>query len=357
MIKALWITLFAAGLAACGSSGGSGTSSASSVVSSSPSSESRSSASQSSVSSMPVTDECPQGRHIVGYFPDWQGEVADVQFPYLTHINYSFLLPNADGGLQPLGVAGENRLMALVSMARPAGVKVGIALGGWNDGDDSAFVALAQEAQTRTRFVQAVTDFVVEYELDGVDMDWEYPSSDEEAANYLLLMQQMRESLDALPGEHFLTAAVVGAGDWAGRYILPEVFEIVDFLNLMAYDNTSEPHHSSFNYAIAALDYWSARGLTREKTVLGVPFYGRPSYTAYRQYVANSLDNACVSEVGNDFYNGIISVREKAQLVQSRTCGIMMWELTQDTTDDTSLLRAMWEVVEGEPASYFCPES
>ncbi|MBU2884977.1 hypothetical protein KO507_04255 [Gilvimarinus agarilyticus] len=298
---------------------------------------------------------CPAGKYRVGYVPSWQGELTRIQLQYLTHINYSFAQPEADGRLKPMGEASENRLSALVTMAHGVGVKVGIALGGWNGGDDSAFAALAAKPETRTRFVEAVVAMVQEFQLDGVDMDWEHPDNPAEKIGYLALMQELRVALDALPDTHYLTAAVVGSGDWAGQYIDPEVFEWVDFLNIMAYDNYDQEHHSSLAYAHEAVEYWQARGLSREKTVLGVPFYARPSYAQYKDLVAADPNNACRSRVGNDYYNGLPTIRAKAALTETHTCGIMVWELTQDTDDETSLLKALWETVTGQAASYPCP--
>ncbi|GAL03865.1 chitinase [Photobacterium aphoticum] len=69
---------------------------------------------------------------VVGYFPSWQGSTDAVQYDKLTHINYAFLLPNADGTLKPL--EGSHTLKALVQKAHAQNVKVGIAIGGWNGG-------------------------------------------------------------------------------------------------------------------------------------------------------------------------------------------------------------------------------
>lgn len=329
-------------------------SSVSSFSSSQPSAESSVASSASSSSNVSDAD-CPAGRRIVGYFPSWQGNVVDIQYDYLTHINYSFVLPRADGTLVPLSTSDENELMQLVTLAHGHSVKVGIAVGGWNDGDDSAFVALAKDAEKRTLFVQSVIALVERFELDGVDMDWEYPSTSTQAAHYVLLMQELRQALDLLNRTQFLSAAVVAQGDWSGQYILQEVFEEVDFLNIMAYDEYGAVSHSSMDYAETSLAYWVERGLPRAKSVLGVPFYARPSWTSYSQYVAIDADNACRDNVTNNYYNGLPTIRAKAQLANASACGVMMWELSQDTHDQTSLLKALWETTQNLSPSYVCP--
>ena len=60
---------------------------------------------------------------VVGYLPSWAGNVSDVQFSKLTHINYAFALPTPTGGLQSLG-GGAAKLQSLVSAGHAAGKKV-----------------------------------------------------------------------------------------------------------------------------------------------------------------------------------------------------------------------------------------
>ncbi|KZN68070.1 glycosyl hydrolase family 18 protein [Pseudoalteromonas luteoviolacea] len=293
----------------------------------------------------------PSGFKIVGYFPSWQGQVADIQFDKLTHINYSFLLPNADGSLQPL----ENlaKMQQLVSAAQAAGVKVGIAVGGWNGGDDSAFETFASSAQGRATFIRNLMAFVEQYQLDGVDMDWEYPDPGSSANNYALLMNELSVELKA-KGK-FLTAAVVALG-YTGGGVLESVFNDVDFLNLMAYD-ANNGDHANYQYALDSIAYWQGRGLSKEKTVLGVPFYSRPTWQAYRALIAQDAANACRDTDGTSYYNGIPTIRAKTQLALDTAGGIMNWELSHDTSGPASLLTAKWEVAQGLAPSYQCDGS
>ncbi|MFB9932277.1 glycosyl hydrolase family 18 protein [Photobacterium aphoticum] len=289
---------------------------------------------------------------VVGYFPSWQGSTDAVQYDKLTHINYAFLLPNADGTLKPL--EGSHTLKALVQKAHAQNVKVGIAIGGWNGGDDSAFETLASNPVTRTAFVTNVMAFVNQYGLDGVDMDWEYPDPGTSADNFALLMGELSQALRA-EGK-FLTAAVVALG-YTGNGIKPEVFDDIDFLNLMAYDKNNGDH-ASYQFAVESIQYWQAKGLSKEKTVLGTPFYSRPGWKKYKDIVAIDPAQACLDTLTKDangnvistnYYNGIPTIAKKTQLALDTAGGIMNWELTQDTNDDFSLLKAMNDTIKGNP--------
>ncbi|WP_440054703.1 glycosyl hydrolase family 18 protein [Pseudoalteromonas sp. T1lg65] len=293
----------------------------------------------------PIPDD---GFKIVGYFPSWQGSVDDIQFDKLTHINYSFLLPNADGTLKPL--ENLDKMTALVTAAHGQGVKVGIAIGGWNGGDDSAFETFANSAQGRTRFVQEVMAFVVRHNLDGVDMDWEYPDPGASAENYALLMKELGQALHQ--ENKFLTAAVVALG-YTGGGVLESVFDDIDFLNLMAYD-ANNANHASMQYAKDSIAYWQARGLAKEKTVLGVPFYARPTWKAYKTLLQENSANACRDTDGSSYYNGIPTIRAKTEYAKLNAGGIMNWELSHDSNGPASLLTAKWEVAKGLSPSYNC---
>src|SRR5688572_7002618 len=119
---------------------------------------------------------------IIAYLPSWAGTVAELQMSKLTHVNYAFILPNSNGSLQALD--NPSKLSQLVSTAHANGVKVLISVGGWNDGNDSAFETLAASSTGRTNFTNSMINFVNQYGLDGVDIDWEYPDPGTSGNNY-----------------------------------------------------------------------------------------------------------------------------------------------------------------------------
>src|SRR5262245_1101546 len=176
----------------------------------------------------------PNGFRSVGYMPSWSGSVNSVQYSKLTHINYAFVLPNSNGTLQ--GVPDGGKLSSLVSLSHSNGVKVSLSIGGWNDGNDSAFEALAGNSGSRTTFVNSVVSVLNQYNLDGVDIDWEYPDPGTSGNNYTALMQQLSNTLHG-QGK-LLTAAVVSEGGTANG-VQPAIFGYVDWLNIMAYDGGS----------------------------------------------------------------------------------------------------------------------
>jgi len=286
----------------------------------------------------------PNGFKSVGYMPSWAGNVNTIQYNKLTHINYAFILPNANGTLRP--VENAAKLRSLVSLGHANNVRVSIAVGGWNGGNDSAFESLAANATTRTAFVNNLVNFVNQYSLDGVDMDWEYPDPGTSGNNYRLMMQQLSTAMHSRG--KLLTAAVVSEGGTANG-VQPAVFGYVDWLNIMAYDGGSP--HANYNWSVNSVNFWKSRGLPASKTVMGVPFYSRPGYMTYTQLVAQNAANAnrdCATVNGaQQCYNGMATVRNKTRYMMANGGGMMNWELSQDTNNATSLVSVIYTAATG----------
>jgi chitinase len=297
------------------------------------------------VSEMTPTTSAPPEKpfRIIGYFTD-AGIVEIVPFDRLTHINYAFVIPNEDGSLGPF--ANTWKLKKLVETAHQHDVRVLPSVGGW--GWDAQFEAMAGDPVARKAFVQNIIAFVNEYNLDGVDIDWEFPDAGQSARNYAALMSALRA---ALPEGKLLTAAVPALGPNADNF-LPETFADVDFLNLMVYDGDQGAGHSPYQYALDSLAYWSAKGLPKEKTILGVPFYARPGEGTYRKLV--KADSSASQKDSMDYlgatvyYNGIPTIVEKTRLAMEKASGMMFWTLEDDTTDDTSLIKAIFDTAYGK---------
>lgn len=283
----------------------------------------------------PTMTAPPEPFRIVAYATDG---IIESLIPYdkLTHINYSFLTPKADGTFNQINNSWKLKL--IVENAHKNEVKVLISVGGW--GWDSQFETVAADLSLRSAFVQNLKSFVDEYQLDGADIDWEYPDAGRSAQNFLSLMTELR---NAMPDKLF-TTAVVSYGE-NGMGILPETFELFDFVNIMTYDG---PDHGSMEQFEHGLAFWSERGLPPEKIVMGLPFYGDPNF-AYFKIVAEDPAAAQTDEF--DFYgttyhyNGIPTVQTKTRQAMEKAGGIMFWTLDYDAQGELSLVKAIYETV------------
>jgi chitinase len=261
-----------------------------------------------------------------------------IPYDKLTHINYSFLVPNADGTFAPLNNAWK--LESIVESAHSQNVRVSVAVGGW--GWDDQFEQMASDPESRTSFVKNLKSVVDQYQLDGVDIDWEYPDPGESAQNYLALMKELRA---ALP-DKLISTAVISYGDETGLGIPNESFGLVDYVNVMTYDGEV---HASMEEFEEGINYWSARGVPKEKINIGAPFYSRPSEVSFAKLVqydpAAAQQDSIEYNGSSERYNGIPTLQAKTRIAMQKTGGIMFWALDQDAQGKFSLVNAIYQIV------------
>ena len=210
----------------------------------------------------------------------WYGkfqELTKEDYESIDIINYSFAqIAQGDDGWYISGRLDNIRSFAA---AKEKGIKICLSLGGWHD-DKSFWNTYALAASTeanRIAVAQAILDVMIEYDLDGVDMDWEYPSS-KDKNNFTLLMKQIRKTLKEHNPDYIVTAAIP-AGDWiSSRFDIASLNDALDLFYIMTYDLDDGMycnHLSSLADAKDSVEYFTKYGASKEKLVIGSAFYGR----------------------------------------------------------------------------------
>ena len=74
-----------------------------------------------------------------------------------------------------LGYSGKD-MYRKVTEFKKHGIKVTLALGGWNDSKGGKYSKLVNNPAARARFIEHVIKFIEKHDFDGLDLDWEYPS-------------------------------------------------------------------------------------------------------------------------------------------------------------------------------------
>lgn len=308
-------------------------------------------------SAAPRTDvEKKEDFKVVGYFPSWKENTDKIQYDVLTHINYAFAIPTAEGKLRPL----ENEAIAqkIIAKAHKEGVHVFIAIGGWSYMDtplEATFVSATETAEKRTLFVNEILAMCDKYGFDGVDMDWEHPRVDGGSSKqYEALMLELADKLHA-KGKQLSSAVLSGATADGNIYYdaaahTDKVLQAVDWINVMAYDGGDGERHSAYEFAVNSGNYWkNTRKMSAGKVVLGVPFYARPSWAAYGDILA-AVPDAWKTDHTNyngmeAWYNGVATIEAKTKFALENLGGIMIWEVAQDTTGEHSLQTAIGRMV------------
>ena len=281
------------------------------------------------------------GFRVVGYASSWGTDIAALQYSKLTHVLWSFAAPQDDGSLTSVDGA---KLTKLATTAHAAKVKVFLAVGGGGNGDKGWQTCTATDAG-RQALVKACMAAVHANDLDGIDFDWEYPDG-AQVAGYNAAVKLLAAALHAEGKE---ISAAVTKTDWPHSFPTKELYDGVapgfDFLNIMVYDDPAP--HSTVKAAQAGLDMWlKTKGLAKEKTVLGCPFYGSADGgVAYKTIVAKDPAAAWVDKDGAEDYNSIPTMRKKTEMALAQAGGIMFWELSQDAVGGLSLLSAVHDVI------------
>ncbi|SDL00507.1 chitinase C-terminal domain-containing protein [Streptomyces indicus] len=245
-------------------------------------------------------------RRVIGYFTGWRtgknGEPAylasDIPWDKITHINYAFahvgsdhkISVGSDSATNPAtgmtwpGVAGAEmdpgfaykghfNLLNKFKKQHPE-VKTLVSVGGWAEtggyfGDDGkrvnsgGFYAMATNADGSVNqagidtFADSAVAFVKKYGFNGVDIDYEYPTTMKDAGHpldwqfanarraglvkgYAALMKTLREKLDragAQDGKHYLLTVAAPSSGYLLRGM--ETFQVqkyLDYVNIMSYD-------------------------------------------------------------------------------------------------------------------------
>ncbi len=311
-----------------------------------------------------IAPPAPFGFYVVGYFPSYRtvASVPDVKFRMCNVVNYAFATVSSNG---TLSLSNPAHLVEVINKAKANGAKPFISI----SGAASDFKTMASASTSRTFFITQAMGLLRSYGLNGVDIDWEFPRTDDGTnITYTALMKQLSDSCH-LGSKYYLTAAIT-AGKYAGAVrdaISSELWQgnYVDWFNIMSYDDfsTTVPykHHCDYALATTSLNYWiGTRGMPGTKAVLGIAGYGRPSGITQTNTVLSysdilsrggnpQSDSAIVTNGGFSnytiYYNGLVTVKKKAILSKQTANGIMLWEKWQDAHDNNSLLKAVCDTV------------
>ena len=340
----------------------------------------------SSQTAQPQVESTPASPKIIAYY---MGDGSDLQrynISQITHIIYSFLHLNGNQ-LSFDSDKDKQALQRLVALKKQyPQLKVMLSLGGW--GGCETCSDIFNSTENRKAFAQSTLAIIEEYQADGIDLDWEYPTiagypghkyATHDRANFTSLIEELRSafgnryelSFAAGGFDSFLETAV----DWDA--IMP----LLDNVNLMSYDivNGGTPHtgHHTALYSTPqqkdsadnAVQFLLRKGVAPEKIVIGAAFYAR----VWEQVNANNnglyqsgvhIDGADYKEFSTRFnsadgyvyywddtakapsfyspskkifatFDDKRSLAEKARYVQkNKLGGMMFWQLPHDTDKD-----------------------
>lgn len=287
---------------------------------------------------------------------------------YITHINYAF--GHINKSFNGVIIANGNRLKKITLLKKKyPKLKVLLSIGGWGSG---RFSEMAANSKYRKEFANNCKRIIKEFDLDGIDIDWEYPTSNDggissspkDTENYTLLMRDLRKAI----GKHKLLTLASSA---SGKYInFPTIIPYIDFINIMSYDMGVPPKHHSALYPseksgdmtcnTAVTNHLKA-GVPSNKLVLGMPFYGRGGkyFPDFKEYKNMKYYKKGVRECWDDIakvpylvdktgtlifsFDNPRSLAIKCQyIIENNLLGGMFWEYNGDN-EEGELRRTIYD--------------
>ena len=217
----------------------------------------------------------------------------------LTRVNYAFA--NIAQGRMVEGHPTDPANFAALNALKKDNphLTILVSVGGWLW--SGGFSDMALTPASRATFIDSAEAFVARYNLDGLDIDWEFPGEPgaghafrpEDKRNYTLLLKELRARFDKMTKKShrrlYITVATGALSDFLDHTEMASVQKYVDAVNLMAYDyyepgedkitgnhaplftNPADPKAISADRSVR--EYEKA-GVPAAKLVLGVPFYG-----------------------------------------------------------------------------------
>ncbi|KAF0694499.1 Aste57867_14634 [Aphanomyces stellatus] len=273
---------------------------------------------------VPMADAA--GYKNVVYFMEWaiygrNFGVFDLDWSKVTHVNYAFGKPEADGtvGLYDGWAAVQKRWpehgdswndqgnnlygnfgQGFKQKQQNRGTKFGLSIGGWTLSDK--FSGIAASEATRRTFAKSAVQNMLDLGLDFIDIDWEYPveggndqppvpHSPDDIKNYVLLLQAIRDEFKNVPFAAELSVASPAGPENYRHWDFAAICGQLDHINIMTYDLAGswsqytdhqanlyeDPNHpKGLKYsADKAIQDYIKGGCPSNKIVFGIPAYGR----------------------------------------------------------------------------------
>ncbi|KAJ6445801.1 endochitinase [Purpureocillium lavendulum] len=262
-----------------------------------------------------------KGLRNVLYFTNWGIYGANYQPQMLpadrvTHVLYAFAAVGQDGTVKPFDSyadtekhypedswndQGKNAYGCVKQLyklkQKNRNMKTLLSIGGWTASQNGKFANSVATPEQQKQFASSAVKLMGDWGMDGLDVDWEYPTNDDEAQKFVSLLKACREELDSYAKQsghdyHFLLTVATAAGpDHYRQLDKPGMDRYLDAWHLMAYDyagswdkttghqanvnkSASNPESTKFDTVQAVDDYIQA-GIAPEKIILGLPLYGR----------------------------------------------------------------------------------
>ena len=292
----------------------------------------------------------------------------EVDFARYTQFNAFGATVNADGSLNTSDIDAATMFQATIAEGRNRGLPVLLTVGG--DGRSGNMSSVFGNDGLRQTFVSSALAYVQAKGWQGIDIDWEFPSTDGDDAALTATLKALHDAF----APHGLKVSIDMPTDlhisMGKAKIKPDFASYVDQINVMTYDYVATGYgpHDPNDKVFATMDYWLEQGLPANKLNMGIAFYGRdcrnggttsaPQIAWKKAYYETcmNVENAdnCLGDrsgafrartywvYGGAFVDNVLTLvdgwAERADYLATKNlAGVLYWEVSQDIPlNDTS---------------------
>lgn len=283
--------------------------------------------------------------------PEFDKQLKQINLKKLTHMAIAFSAIKKENGkwlpfLSSKVLLGIRKIQTEIA-AQEADTKLLISIGG--AGCDG-FCQASSTASGRKHFAEAAVSLIDELNLDGIDIDWEFPGESTLGIacckncrkDFILLLEELKKQLDT----RTLTIAA-GSNRYTGLNI-KRLEKTVDYIFVMTYDLGIM--HSNIYLSKIFVTMWHILGIPKDKLCIGVPLYGRNIKKLTEDMNFKMLSDGKITHFSGQsfsYYNGKRwcfdtekDVKKKALWAKKTGLGgIFCWEIKGD--DNNHILNAM----------------
>ncbi|KAJ3395681.1 hypothetical protein HDU92_005147 [Lobulomyces angularis] len=240
------------------------------------------------------TSPAPHPQYRIGYYESWTVSrgcevmtVSQIPVSKYTHIHFAFASVSS-----LFQVEIDPKVMNIFTeFCNLSGVKKVLSFGGWAFNDPPTQTRFTDMVTShRSTFISSVLTLLSNYNLDGIDIDWEYPSApdrggkDSDAQNYLLLVKELRAAMNS---RYSLSIAAPASLWYLRGFAIAEMSAYLDYIVYMTYDIHGQwdysikwtgpflKSHVNWPETVDALSLIVRAGVPSSKVLLGIGLYGR----------------------------------------------------------------------------------
>ena len=219
----------------------------------------------------------------MGYMYFSNSTASDNTYENLDIIVFAHLKALADGSLENISEI-NSCLPTRITRAHNYGTYCLLSLGMMDSDHLSYMSTIANSSSLRATLITNIINAINDLGLDGVDIDWEYPSSSDKE-KFTLFMSELYSAVKANNPNHLVCVAT-GIETYT-RYDFTNSKDYIDYISMMTYDmqhGSIASHHAALNYKSYncyrsvqdAYNYYVTNsGIDPSKIIMGIPFYGR----------------------------------------------------------------------------------